>query len=168
MTEETTEEFAPFWVRELRETWLKNVVSACAMFMRIEDFILELEDLERMTFEGHHMTKARELKSRLNTLQLRFREANAQTQSVIDRSLLDVNFLMIALTVYRRKLKEANIGDRDEQEAAKATFLHASSIGKRAKAREREAKREALKRERELRTGRSYSSRRQSGKDETS
>lgn len=167
-TSEETEEFAPFWARELKETWLKGVASSCAMFQRIEDFILEIEDLERLVYEGRMMTKAKELKSRLATLQLRFNEASHQAQNVVDQALLDVDYLLLALTTYRKKLKEKHLGDTDEREAARATILHPVQIGKRAKARKREEQRAALKREREIRTERSYSARKKSGADEES
>jgi len=80
MPDETTEEFAPFFARELRENWLKNVASASAMWMRIEDFILELERLEEMAYTGHYLSKAKEMKSRLSTLELRFRETSRASE----------------------------------------------------------------------------------------
>jgi len=159
MPDETTEEFAPFFARELRENWLKNVASASAMWMRIEDFILELERLEEMAYTGHYLSKAKEMKSRLSTLELRFRETSRASLNVVDQAVLDIDLLLIALTTYRGKLREAHLGEADEKNAAKATVLHPVSISKRAKAQRREQARATLTEERKARTNRSHRAR---------
>jgi len=163
---EQEEELAPFFATEMRENWLKLVSSACAMFMRIEDFLVEIEDLETAVYEGRHMTKAKELKSRLSTLQRRFAEASRLSQNVVDQAVLDVDLLLLSITTYRAKLKEYRIGDADEGDAAKAAILHPVAIGKRAKARQRERARTELRRQRDIRTGRSYQARKASDNEE--
>jgi hypothetical protein len=159
MSSSEQEELAPFFNSELREHYIKLVAQACAMFRRIEDFIIDMEDLERVAYEQHHVTKAKEMKSRLNTLRLRLDEAHRKTLEVVDTSILDVDLLLLAISCYRNKIREFGIGDAEEREAAKAQLLHVTAFGKRKRAREREAKREQLKREREKRAGRSFAAR---------
>ena len=150
------EESAPFFAAELRENYLKLVANACARFMTIEDFIIEIEDLEKFAYEKHYVSKAKRLKRRLNTLQLRFNEVSTQSQNVVDRALLDLDLLLFALSVYKGKLKVANIGDLEERETSKAVLLHPTNISKRMKARIREKKRAELTKERKTRTKKSY------------
>ena len=153
------EEQAQFWATEIRESYLKLVASSSAMFMRIEDLLMEIEDLERFAYEGHYISKAKALKGRLTTLQLRFTEASNRSQLVVDRALQNLNYLLISLTSYRKGLNKHGIGDVEERDLSKAVALHPVALGKRARARAREESRDKLRKERTLRTTRSYNAR---------
>ena len=136
-------------VKRLREAYLTEVVQAIAAFMEIEEFILDLEDLDSFVRDGIYHTRARAFRERLNTLRLRINSSHYHTHKIIDMTVKNSHLVSLGVILFRNQLKQLGIDDRTIRTAAQAAILNPISIRASRRSQSRRERRAILRTERE-------------------